>query len=115
MSIPVERFLARLHCYLSINGTARENWPRVGLEAFAAGVPVVTENKWGWQEMIEHGVTGFLGNDLEELAHYASLLAHDEELRLEMAHAARSKLINELACPEKLWDQWSGVLRTLEP
>ena len=27
----------------------------------AAGVPIVAQNDWGWREMIEHGVTGFLG------------------------------------------------------
>ena len=115
MSIPVERFLAGLHCYLTMNGSARENWPRVGLEALAAGVPVVAENKWGWREMIDHGVTGFLGEDQEELAHNASLLARDEELRREITHAARAKLIHELACPEKLWDQWQSVFRKFEP
>ena len=115
MSISIDRFLAGLHCYLTINGNARENWPRVGLEAFAAGVPVVAEKQWGWREMIEHGVTGFLGENPEELAHYATLLAHDEELRLRVTYAARSKLVNELAGPEILWNQWNNVFQSLGP
>ena len=44
----------------------------------AAGVAVVTQNDWGWREMIEHGVTGFLGGCDEELAHYTAMLAYDE-------------------------------------
>lgn len=82
-------FFRQLHCMLPVNGGARENWPRAGLEAMAAGVPIVAQNEWGWREMIEHGVTGFLGSCDEELAHYAALLAYDEKLRLRIAHAAR--------------------------
>ena len=77
-AIPVQQFLANLHCLLPINGGARENWPRAGLEAMAAGVPVVAQNDWGWREMIEHGETGFLADNDCELAHYAALLAYDE-------------------------------------
>jgi hypothetical protein len=39
--------------------------------------------------MNEHGRTGFLGETNEELAAYATELAHNEPLRLEIAHAAR--------------------------
>lgn len=74
-AIPVQQFLANLHCLLPVNGGARENWPRAGLEAMAAGVPVVTQNDWGWTEMIEHGETGFLADNDCELAHYTALLA----------------------------------------
>ena len=56
-------------------------------------------NDWGWREMIEHGVTGFLGSDDCELAHYAAMLAHDEPLRLHIIHAARERLVTELANP----------------
>lgn len=69
---PSRKFLESRYCMFPINGGARENWPRSGLEAMASGVPVVAQNDWGWQEMIEHGVTGFLGNDDCELAHYAA-------------------------------------------
>ena len=57
-----QAFLARLHCLVHASGGAVENWPRVGLEAMAAGVPLVVENKGGWAEMIRHGQTGFLCN-----------------------------------------------------
>jgi len=112
---PSRKFLESLHCMFPINGGARENWPRSGLEAMASGVPVVAQNQWGWQEMIEHGVTGFLGNDDCELAHYTAMLAHDEELRLEMALQARKRLVEELASSERIADQWVRLLGTLAP
>lgn len=105
-------FMQSLHCMLPINGGARENWPRSGLEAMASGVPVVAQNDWGWQEMIEHGVTGFLGSDDCELAHFAAMLAHDEELRLRIALQARQRLVDELANSERIASQWEALFRT---
>lgn len=107
-------FLESLHCMLPVNGGAKENWPRSGLEAMASGVPVVAQNEWGWQEMIEHGVTGFLGNDDCELAHYAAMLAHDEELRMQIAAQARQRLIDELAHPETIAEKWLQMYQGLE-
>jgi hypothetical protein len=110
---PAQKFLSSLHCLFPINGGARENWPRVGLEAMSAGVPIVTQKQWGWCEMIEHGVTGFLGEDDYELAHYAAMLAYDEELRLQIALNARRRLVDSLASPELIWDGWSRLFCSL--
>lgn len=114
MAISVQQFLANLHCLLPINGGARENWPRAGLEAMAVGVPVVAQNQWGWREMIEHGVTGFLGGDDCELAHYTAMLAHDEDLRQRIIRAAYDRLTRELANPEVIWRSWQRLLQSLE-
>ncbi len=108
------KFLESLHCLLPINGGAKENWPRSGLEAMASGVPVVAQNEWGWKEMIEHGVTGFLGSDDCELAHYTAMLAHDEELRLQIALQARQRLVEELANPEVIWGGWQRLFNTFD-
>jgi hypothetical protein len=119
MAITPQQFFATLHCLLPVNGGARENWPRAGLEAMAAGVPVVAQSEWGWREMIDHAVTGFLGSCDEELAHYAATLAYDEELRLRIAHAARERLVNEFANPDVIWAGWrrlfAGIGRRAEP
>ena len=66
---------------LGLNGGARENWPRIGLEAMAAGVPLVCQNQWGWKEMIQDGVTGLLADSDEEMAFRLAQLAYDEDLR----------------------------------
>ena len=113
MAISAQQYYTCLHCLLPVNGGARENWPRAGLEAFATGVPVVAQNEWGWKEMIEHGVTGFLGNDDCELAHYAAVLAHDEKLRMEIVHNAYEKLKGELANPEEIWKSWNHVFESV--
>lgn len=112
-AITVTQFLSRLHCLLPINGGARENWPRAGLEAMAAGVPIVAQHAWGWRELIDHGVTGFLGADDSELAFYAALLAHDEALRLQIARAARERLVDTLADPQRLWEGWKRLFRSV--
>lgn len=113
-SEPARKFMASLHCMFPINGGARENWPRSGLEAMASGVPIVAQREWGWCEMIEHGVTGFLGGDDCELAHFTAMLAHDEELRLHIARQARHRLVSELASPAAILPKWVELFRGLD-
>ena len=108
-ALPADQYFANLHCLLPVNGGARENWPRAGLEAMASGVPVVAQNQWGWREMVEHGVTGFLGDCDEELAYYAARLAYDEPLRMKMVRAARARLTEELAAPDRLAAAWTEL------
>lgn len=110
---PSHAFLSSLHCMFPVNGGAQENWPRSGLEAMATGVPIVAQNLWGWTEMIEHGVTGFLGNDDCELAHYAAVLAHDPELRIEIALQARKRLTEQLAHSDTIASQWVQLFQAL--
>jgi hypothetical protein len=114
MAIPVKQYLSNLHCLMPINGGARENWPRAGLEAMAAGVPVVAQNEWGWREMIVHGETGFLANNDCELAHFAALLAYDEDLRQTIINQAHQRLLDELANPEHIWAVWQRLFCELD-
>jgi glycosyltransferase involved in cell wall biosynthesis len=55
----VESVLAKLDL-LVVPSAAVDATPRVILEAFAAGVPVVAFASGGIPELVEHGVTGFL-------------------------------------------------------
>jgi glycosyltransferase involved in cell wall biosynthesis len=106
-------FLRSLHCLLPINGGAEENWPRVGLEAMAAGVPIVTENKWGWREMIDHGRTGYLADSDDELVYYTRRLALDEPHRLWIARNARQRLLDELANPLSIGRAWEHLFQVV--
>ena len=116
MAIPVKQFFATLHCLLPVNGGARENWPQAGLEAMAAGVPIVAQNDWGWREMIEHGVTGFLGSDDCELAHYAAMLAYDEESApANRPQCQGTTAFRNCAHPEVLWACWQRLFESLVP
>ena len=112
MQIPAQEFLARCHVLVPVNGGARENWPRVGLEAMATGVPIVTQNQWGWREMIRHGVTGFLCDTDRELAYWTAHLAYDERRRLVMAEAARAH-VKKLADPNTLIPRWQTLFESL--
>jgi hypothetical protein len=107
--IPVADFLPRCHAMLGLNGGARENWPRIGLEAMAAGVPVVAEGKWGWCEMIEHGRTGIRSDGEEEFAYYLAKLAYEEEWRQGIIVNAR-EAVKRLCDPEVLGRQWQEMI-----
>jgi hypothetical protein len=106
-------FLGRCHALLGLNGGARENWPRAGLEAMAAGVPLVCQNLWGWREMIVNGETGFLTDDDEEMAFRLAQLAYDDDLRQRIIRRAREH-VKELADPERIGRQWRELFETLE-
>ena len=107
--LTVPDFLARCHALLGLNGGARENWPRIGLEAMAAGVPIVAQNAWGWREMIIDGETGFLAADDEQMAYRLAQLAYDDDLRRYMI-AESYDYLRELADPERIGRQWREVL-----
>lgn len=106
-------FYGRLHAMIAMNGSDRENWPRVGLEAMAQGVPLVVDAKWGWREMIRHGETGFLAGHPHEFTRYFCELERDEALRLRIARQARASLERDLANPDTLWRGWCEVFRSV--
>jgi len=106
-------FLASLHCLAQAGGAAVENWPRVALEAMAAGVPVVAENRGGWREMIRHDQTGFLSNDDDEMACCIGRLAHNAAYRRQIIEQARHALETDLANPETWWSRWQALLESL--
>ena len=110
--IPVAEFLGRCHAMLGLNGGARENWPRIGLEAMAAGVPIVAQDLWGWREMLVDGQTGFLTNSDEEMAFRLAQLAYDEQLRQAIIERARAQ-VHDLACPERIGKQWVRLFASL--
>jgi len=106
-------FLATLQAMVHAGGQAAENWPRVGLEAMAAGVPIVAESRGGWREMIRHGQTGYLCESDDQFAYYTARLAYDEPHRLQIARQARTVLEAELAHPQAIWEAWRSLLQGL--
>ena len=61
------------------------------VEAMAAGCVPVVIKKGGQPEIVEHGVSGFLWETLEELGAYTNLLLNDERLCARMAEKARKR------------------------
>lgn len=76
---------------------ARPEWTEhfgiVTVEAMAAGCVPVVIRKGGQPEIVEHGVSGFLWNTLDELKAHTELLAWDEGLRARMAQAAHARAL----------------------
>ncbi|NLX97376.1 MAG: glycosyltransferase [Rhodopirellula sp.] len=107
--LPPVDFYRSLHVMVQLGGGAEENWPRSALEAMAAGVPVVAENRGGWREVIQDGQTGLLCNTRAEIIAAIERLAEDEPLRLGIARRARTRLTEVLADPETIGNGWSRV------
>jgi glycosyltransferase involved in cell wall biosynthesis len=61
------------------------------VEAMAAGCVPVVINRGGQPDIVEHGVTGFLWNSLEEMQRYTELLAGDDALWKRLSEAARQR------------------------
>jgi glycosyltransferase involved in cell wall biosynthesis len=79
--------LARLDL-LVVPSTVPEATPRIILEAFSGGVPVLASASGGIPELIEHNRTGFL---IESLAAQMRALAADPELLSRVAANARAE------------------------
>jgi glycosyltransferase involved in cell wall biosynthesis len=61
------------------------------VEAMAAGCVPVVINRGGQPEIVEHGVSGFVWETLDDLARYTAQLLSDDALRREMSAAARQR------------------------
>ena len=78
----------------------------------ASGSVLIVDNRGGWQQMIEHGKTGWLCDTPEDFITYATRMAHEPKERLAMARAARERL-DQLAGENASQASWSGVLEAL--
>ena len=98
------------HCRIILQPTdTTENWPRIGFEAMASGSVLIVDDRGGWQQMVEHGKTGWLCRHERDFIYYASKMAYEPELRNEMALAARQRGI-ELGGFERAKASWEAVL-----
>jgi hypothetical protein len=101
------------HCEIILQPSdTTENWPRIGFEAMASGSVLIVDNRGGWQQMIEHGKTGWLCNHERDFIYYASKMAYEPELRKKIARAARARG-QQLGGLESSIESWTKVLQTL--
>jgi glycosyltransferase involved in cell wall biosynthesis len=68
-----------------------EHFGMTTAEAMAAGCVPVVINKGGQPEIVEHGISGFLWNTLDELQQYTAELMQDDPLFQKMSRAARQR------------------------
>lgn len=73
------------------NPESEEHFGIVTVEAMAAGAVPLVVNRGGQPEVVEHGVSGFVWDTIDELQHYLVALAADDARREEMAAAARQR------------------------
>lgn len=72
--------------------TLADSMPRAVLEAMAVGLPVITTDCSGYQDLIEDGVNGFIvpAGDADAIAARLRVLKQDHDLRQRVGRAARA-------------------------
>lgn len=81
-----------------------EGIPNVVLEAMAMELPVVTTKSGGVEEVIEHGVDGFITPlyDIDGVSKYLEELINNKNLCIQMGIAARKKILNDYSIQRQL-------------
>lgn len=100
------RWLIRHRVFL--NTTQEGPGPMCLLDAMASGMPIVSTATMGIPEMVEHGVSGLLSNDVAELRGYVELLMHDDELCARLGRAARERVVTYLNA-KRMVDEWTAL------
>jgi L-malate glycosyltransferase len=81
------------------------------VEAMAAGCVPVVINRGGQREIVEHGVSGFLWDTLDELEEYTVELMRDDSLRAQMSREARAR--SQLFGRKMFVEQFQNILKNL--
>lgn len=99
---------------LFLNGSNVDNMPLSILDAFAAGVPVVSTNAGGIPHVVTDGITGLLAEreDEEAMAAAALRLLRDAPLALRIADVARAECLANYVWPV-VRDQWVQLYQSL--
>ncbi len=111
---PTAPFIRSLDCMFVPPVEVVENWPRVGLEAMACGVPVVVHRRGGWREMIDNTETGFCRPTVAEMLDDVRRMAADEPYRRRIAESAREELESQHANPDAWLDEWRDLIGELD-
>ena len=109
-----QEFYRRCHIVLQPTDTT-ENWPRIGFEAMASGSVLIVDKRGGWEQMIEHGRTGWLCESPGDFIAYASKMAWEPHYREDMAAAARERglALGGLGASLESWRQVFDVIEEL--
>ena len=110
-SLSQQEFYQRCHIVLQPTDTT-ENWPRVGFEAMASGSVLIVDKRGGWEQMVEHGKTGWLCESPGDFITYATKMAWEPHYREDMASAARERGM-ALGGLEASRESWQGVFEAI--
>jgi glycosyltransferase involved in cell wall biosynthesis len=87
--VRVPALLERFDVFCHVTSTAVECQPLALLEALAAGVPIVAEDRGGIPEIVTHGVNGLLASTPREIGNHLHALRRDGDLRRRLSTGAR--------------------------
>lgn len=107
-----QEFYRRCHVILQPTDTT-ENWPRIGFEAMASGSVLIVNKRGGWQQMIQHGKTGWLCETTNDFIAYATKMAWEPNYREDIAAAARLKGI-ELGGMDAAINSWHEIFSAID-
>jgi len=85
----VPALLERFDVFCHVTSTAVECQPLALLEALAAGVPIVAEERGGIPEIVTHGANGLLASTPEQIGDHLHALRRDGNLRKRLSTGAR--------------------------
>jgi glycosyltransferase involved in cell wall biosynthesis len=109
-AISAAEFFSRIHCLVQKPGPAGESYCRAIVEAFAAGVPVVSSPEYAIPELVTHFFNGLLGDDIRSLARCVNILAREEDRRKGIIDRASNFLETDSGDSVKCWEPWKQLL-----
>jgi hypothetical protein len=102
------------HASVYFNPSHASPNPRARTEAMLCGLAVVTTDTHGESEYIEHGVNGFVSNDLDELADCLRRLLDDRALAERIGTAGRATA-QEIFSSAAFLERWRKLIGSLLP
>jgi glycosyltransferase involved in cell wall biosynthesis len=103
----LRRYYSKHAVYL--NPTMRSPMPRARGEAMMSGIPIVTTGFYDEEMFIEHGINGFVSNNINEIKEYTALLLADKDLQATMAQNVRRTALERFHISRFLND-WKKIL-----
>ncbi|HEX9914505.1 MAG TPA: glycosyltransferase family 4 protein [Candidatus Bathyarchaeia archaeon] len=97
-------------CKVLVHPSGLESFGMVLLEAGASGKPVVATSVGGIPEIVKHGVTGLLADNMEQLVRYTETLLDDPVKQLRYGNAAYN-LVRENFTWEKISKDFIDILK----
>jgi hypothetical protein len=97
------------HASIYFNPSHASPNPRTRTEAMLCGMTVVTTDSHGESDYIDHGVNGYVSNDLDELAECLRELLADRRLAERVGRAGR-ETARELFSSDAFLERWKSLI-----
>jgi glycosyltransferase involved in cell wall biosynthesis len=102
-----QRLLARARCLL-LSSRARETTSLTAMEALSVGTPVIAYPSGALADIVEHGVTGFLVDSVEEMA---GAIRHVDQIRPEDCRATAERRFSRDRMVQDYFDLYGSMVR----